>query len=148
MERLRSDFGNWSAYVDTAPPVLLIRVTPQFEEGFWTRVARGAASTMGAAIPPIKRLKPDFHRMRVLCGQTEVVPVHPLKLEHRVTDEDTLVEGLYAFAPGALNPDCATVTLQISSVKDPKQADALVVPPEVIQQIWLELRNRFGPLMP
>jgi hypothetical protein len=86
--------------------------------------------------------------MRVLCGQTEVVPVHPLKLEHRVTDEDTLVEGLYAFAPGALNPDCATVTLQISSVKDPKQADALVVPPEVIQQIWLELRNRFGPLMP
>jgi hypothetical protein len=37
------DFGNWSEYLEDFPPVLLVRVTPKFVEGFWTTVARGAA---------------------------------------------------------------------------------------------------------
>lgn len=135
-ERLLTDFSNWSEYVAATPPVLLIRVTPKLVEGFWTKVARGAASTQGMSIPPIKSLKPDFARMHVFCGEAEIVPVHPFKLEHRVSDKDTLVEGLYAFDPGALAPTCASVKLQLYSEKDPQRADTLVVDAKVIQQIW------------
>jgi hypothetical protein len=133
---LPSDFSNWSEYVEATPPVLLIRVTPKLAEGFWTKVARGAAMTQGVSIPPIKRLKPDFASMRALCGDTEIVPVHPFKLEHRLTDTDTLVEGLYAFDPGALTPACTTVTLQLFSVKDPRKADSLAVDAKTIQRVW------------
>jgi len=138
-ERLLTDFSNWSDYVAATPPVLLIRVTPKLVEGFWTKVARGAAMTQGMAIPPIKRLKPDFARMRALCGEVEVTPVHPFTLEHSVSDTDTLVEGLYAFEPGALTPACATVTLELYSEKDPRKADRLAIDPAVIQQIWRDL---------
>lgn len=139
MERLLTDFSNWSEYVAATPPVLLIRVTPKLVEGFWTKVARGAAMTQGMSIPPIKRLKPDFATMRALCGDAEIVPVHPFKLEHWLSDKDTLVEGLYAFDPGALSPACATVTLQLFSEKEPRKADTVVVDPKLIQQIWQDL---------
>ena len=141
-ERLLTDFSNWSEYVAATPPVLLIRVTPKLVEGFWTKVARGAASTQGMAIPPIKSLKPDFARMRVFCGEAEIVPVHPFKLEHRLSDKDTLVEGLYAFDPGALAPECAGVRLQLYSEKEPQKADTLTIDAKVIQAIW----NDFAPI--
>ncbi len=99
-----ADFSNWSRYVEDTPPVLLIRVTPKLAEGFWTKVARGAAMTQGVSLPSMKRPKSDFARMRALCGDAEVVAVHPFKLEHRLSDKDTMVEGLYAFDPAALSP--------------------------------------------
>lgn len=135
-ERLLTDFSNWSEYVAATPPVLLIRVTPKLVEGFWTKVARGAAMTQGMSIPPIKRLKPDFARMRAFCGDAEIMPVHPFNLEHRLSDKDTLVEGLYAFDPGALAPPCATVKLQLYSAKEPQKADTVVVDAKIVQQIW------------
>jgi len=130
------DFGHWSEYVRTTPPVLLIRVTPKFAEGFWTKVARGVAMTQGVAIPSIKRPKSNFARMRTLCGDVEVVPVHPFRLEHSLPDKGMLVEGLYAFGPSALSPECATVTLQLFSEKDPNKADTLVVDAKTIMYIW------------
>lgn len=129
-------FGNWSRYVEEVPPVLLIRVTPRFVESFWARVARGAVMTQGVSLPPLKRPKSNFERMRAMCGDAEVVPVHPFTLEHRLTDKDTIVEGLYAFDPEALTPTCKTVTLQVFSEKEPRNADTLVVDAKVIQQIW------------
>ncbi len=66
------NFSNWSGYVADVPPVLLIRVTPRLVEGFWTKVARGAASTQGMSLPPIKRFKPGFARLRAFCGDAEV----------------------------------------------------------------------------
>ena len=140
-ERLLTDFGNWSEYVAATPPVLLIRVTPKLVEGFWTKVARGAAMTQGMSIPPIKRLKPDFGRMRAFCGDAEIVPVHPFNLEHRLSDNDTLVEGLYAFDPGALAPACATVRLQLYSAKEPQKADTLVVAATIVQKIWQDFAS-------
>ena len=105
------DFGNWSEYVADFPPVLLVRVTPKLVEGFWTTVARGAARTQGVALPPIKRFKSGFSRMRAFCGDAEVTPIHPFKLEQRVSESDAIYEGLYVFDPGALGPQCATVKL-------------------------------------
>jgi S1-C subfamily serine protease len=130
------DFSNWSEYVGDFPPVLLIRVTPKLVEGFWTTIARGAARTQGVSIPPIKRFKSGFSRLRTFCGGAEVTPIHPFKLEHRVSESDAIYEGLYVFDPGALGPACGTVKLVLYSEKAPRKGDTRIVDPGVVQQIW------------
>jgi S1-C subfamily serine protease len=130
------DFANWSEYVWDFPPVLLVRATPKFEEGFWTRVGRAAASTQGIALPPIKRFKSGFSRLRAFCGDAEVTPIHPFKLERRVSETDAIYEGLYVFDPGALGPQCGTVKLVLYSEKELEKGDSKVVDPKVVQQIW------------
>ena len=130
------EFSNWSDYVGDFPPVLLIRVTPKLVEGFWTTVARGAAMTQGVALPPIKRYKSGFARMRAFCGDTEVTPIHPFRLEQRVSETDAIYEGLYVFDPGAFGPHCGTVKLVLYSEKEPDKGDTRVVDASLIQQIW------------
>ena len=130
------DFANWSEYVWDFPPVLLIRATPKFEEGFWTKVGRAAAQTQGIAIPSIKRFKSGFSRMRAYCGESEVTPIHPFQLERRVSETDSIYEGLYVFDPGALGPHCASVKLVLFTEKEPDKADPKVVDAKVIEQIW------------
>lgn len=139
--RALSDFANWSAYVTDAPPLLMIRVTPRLVEGFWTTVARGAAYTQGVALPAMKHFKPGFSRMRVSCGNTEVTPIHPFRLEQRVSDTDAIYEGLYVFDPAAIGPQCSTVTLVLYSEKEPEKGETRVVDPKVIQQVWQDFAS-------
>jgi len=129
------DFGNWSEYVDDYPPVLLVRITPKMVEGFWTTMARGAAQTQGVAIPAMKHFASGFLRMRAMCGDAEVMPIHPFKVEHRVSATDSVYEGLYVFDPGAFGPQCATVKLVLYAEKEPEKADTRVVDPRLLQQI-------------
>ena len=129
------DFSNWSDYLRDFPPLLLVRVTPKLVEGFWTTVARGAARTQGIAVPPLKRIKSGFSRLRAFCGDVEVAPVHPFKLQHRVSDDD-IFEGLYVFDPGALGPHCGPVKLTLYSEKEPQKGDTRVVDAGIVQQIW------------
>jgi S1-C subfamily serine protease len=130
------NFGNWSDYVADIPPVLFVRVTPKMTEGFWAKVARGAAYTQGMALPALKRLKSGFERLQAFCGRTEVTPIHPFKLELRVSETDAVYEGLYAFDPAALGPGCSTVTLVLYSEKEPAKADTRIVDAMILQQIW------------
>jgi S1-C subfamily serine protease len=130
------EFGNWSQYVADFPPVLLVRVTPKLVEGFWTKVARGAAQTQGVALPPLKHFKSGFSRMRAFCGDAEVTPIHPFKIEQRVSESDAIYEGLYVFEPSALEPGCATIKLVLYSEKEPEKGDTVVVDARVVQQLW------------
>ena len=134
--RLVTDFSNWSEYVADLPPVLMIRVTPKLVEGFWARIARGAAYTQGVALPAMKRLKSGFSRMRVFCGAAEITPIHPLVLELEVSDAETIAEGLYVFDPGALSPTCGNVRLSLYSQQDPAKADSRAIEARIIQQSW------------
>jgi S1-C subfamily serine protease len=130
------DFANWSEYVADLPPVLLIRVTPKLVENFWTTVARGAARTQGVSLPPIKRVKSGFSRMRAFCGDAEITPIHPFKLEQRVSENDAVYEGLYVFDPGAIGSHCGAARLVLVSDKQPEKGDTLILDPKVLQQIW------------
>ncbi len=134
--RLATDFEDWSDYVDAAPPLLFVRVTPRRVESFWTKVARGAASTQGAQIPPIKRLRPGFSRMRLVCGGHEVTPIHPFRIQARVSETDAIEEGFYAFDPGAIGPDCGTVSIVLSSVKEPDKTETRSVDPAIVRRVW------------
>jgi hypothetical protein len=130
------EFSNWADYVGDYPPVLLVRVTPKMAERFWTTVGRVAAMTQGVALPPIKRFRSGFSRLRAFCGDAEVTPIHPFKLERRVSETDAIYEGLYAYDPDALGPQCKGVTLMMYSDKAPDKADTRVVEPAVVQQVW------------
>jgi S1-C subfamily serine protease len=130
------DFGNWTQYVGDSPPVLLVRVTPKLVEGFWTKVARGAAQTQGVALPPMKHVKSSFSRMRAFCGDAEVTPIHPFKIEQRVSESDAIYEGLYVFDPEALRPACGTVKLVLYSEKETEKGDTVVVDATVVERIW------------
>ena len=135
------DFSNWSEYVADFRPVLLIRVTPRLVESFWATVARGAAMTQGASLPPIKHFKSGFSRMRAFCGDAEVTPIHPFRLERRVAETDAIYEGLYVFDPGALGPHCGAVKLVLYSEKEPEKGDTRLVDPNVIQRIWQDFAS-------
>jgi hypothetical protein len=130
-----TDFGDWSDYFADDPPVLVIRVTPKLAEGFWTTFARGAAYTQGVALPPIKHFKPGFSRLRALCGDVEVTPIHPFILTQRVSETDAIHEGLYIYDPQALGPNCKSVKLVMYSEKEPEKPDTRVVDPQIIERI-------------
>jgi hypothetical protein len=129
-------FGNWSDYVADIPQVLFVRVTPKMSESFWAKMARGAAYTQGMALPPIKRLRSGFARLQAFCGRTEVTPIHPFKLELRVSETDATYEGLYAFDPAALGPECPSVALALYSEAEPEKGETRVVDPSILRQIW------------
>jgi hypothetical protein len=128
------EFGNWSEYLVEYPRALLVRVTPKMAEGLWAKVARGAASTQGVSLPAMKRAKAGFLRMQVFCGDTEVAPIHPFIVEHRVSQTEAIYEGLYVFDPAALGA-CGSVKLTVYSESEPDKGDARVVDQKVLQQI-------------
>ena len=137
-------FANWSDYVATIPSVLLIRVSPKFEEDFWAKVARGAASTQGVAIPPIKRFKSAFSRLQAFCGDKELTPIHAFIIEQPVEaaldkrgdEKKTINEGLYAFDPAVLEPSCMSVKLMLYPDKEGEKPETVIVDAKVMQQIW------------
>jgi S1-C subfamily serine protease len=130
------DFGGWSEYVSEAPPVVLVRVTPKFGENFWTTVARGAAQTQGVAIPAIKRPKAAFGGLRLTCGDKEVAPVHPFRIEHRLDDTASIDEGLYAFEASAFSPQCGSVKITVFSDKPQDKGDTRTLDAKIVQQVW------------
>jgi hypothetical protein len=88
------------------------------------------------ALPPLKRVRSGFLRMRALCGDVEVMPIHPFTLEQRLSDTQTIDEGLYVFDPGALAPSCASVKLVLYSAKEPGKPETRAVDAKIVQQIW------------
>ena len=92
--------------------------------------------TQGVSLPPIKRFKPGFGRPQAFCGEAEVTPVHPFKLEQRVSETDAVYEGLYVFDPDALGPACGTVRLVLYSEKDPQKGETRPVDATVLRRIW------------
>jgi hypothetical protein len=135
VQRPVMDFGSWSEYLADYPRALLVRVTPRMAEGLWAKVARGAAMTQGMALPAMKRLKSGFLRMRAFCGTTEVTPIHPFIVEHRISETRVIDEGLYVFDPSELGTTCSAVKLTLYSEDAPEKGDTRVVDQKVVEQI-------------
>jgi len=136
-----TEFGAWSDYFSSLPPVLIVRVTPKMVEGFWKRLGREAARTQGADLPPFKDFKGSFLQMRATCAGVEVTPIHPFVLEHAVSEKNVIREGLYVFDPDAFGPQCGTVTLSLYSEAQPQRADPLTPTRAILDKIW----NDFAP---
>jgi hypothetical protein len=135
VQRRVMDFGTWSDYFAEYPRALVVRVTPKMAEGLWAKVGRAAAMTQGVSLPPMKRSKAGFFRMRAFCGDLEVTPIHPFVVEHRVSETEAVGEGLYVFDPATLGPACGAVKLTVHSENEPQKGDTRVVDEKVVQQI-------------
>jgi hypothetical protein len=131
-----NDFGNWTEYVANAPPVLLVRITPQFEESLWKTIARGAASTQGVALPPLKSFSANFSRMRAYCDNKEVAPIQPLIIERRVAEKASIREGLYVYSLDSFS-SCAAVRFDLFSEKSGDKADTRAIDAKLFAQFGL-----------
>lgn len=132
---VRTNFGSWSEYARDVERVIFVRVSPQFEEGVWKMLARGAAATQGVQLPPLKSFTANFLRLRALCGDAEVTPIHPFIIEHEVPDRGPVREGLYVFEAGAFGPHCSSIKISMFSEKDPQQGDTKVIDPKLFEQL-------------
>jgi S1-C subfamily serine protease len=121
------EFGDWSEYFADAPPVLIVRVSPKLVEGFWKRLAREAARTQGAELPPFRDFSSSFLRLAAMCGGEAIAPIHPFVLEHQLPDKRVIREGLYVFDPAAFAPECGSVTLSLFAEKTPQRAQTLSI---------------------
>lgn len=135
MTSTRSYFGYWSSYVDKAPQVLLVRVSPQFEESFWRMLARGAASTQGVSLPPMPSFSAAFGRLRALCGEVEIAPIQRLRVDIPIDDRSPLREAVYVFARSDFGPHCGTVRFELFSEKSPDRGDMRTIDPAIFSKL-------------
>jgi hypothetical protein len=142
VQRPVMDFGSWSDYLAEYPRALVVRVTPKIAEGLWTKVGRTAAMTQGVSLPPMKRAKAGFLRMRAFCGDVEVPPIHPFVVEHRASETEAINEGLYVFDPAVFGPPCSVVKLTVDSENERQKGDTRLVDEKVLQ----EIARDFAPL--
>ena len=131
----RTFFGSWTPYLSNAPQVLLVRVSPQFEESFWKMLARGAARTQGVALPPLASFSANFLRMRAYCGGAEVTPIHRFIVEMPVEGRTPVREGLYVYALTDFGVHCPSVRVELFSEKSPNKADSRTIDPKLFTQI-------------
>jgi hypothetical protein len=131
----RNYFGNWSAYVANAPEVLLVRISPQFEESIWKTIARGAASTQGMSLPPMPSFSARFGRMRAFCGAAEVMPIRRLQIEIPVQKNEPIRDGVYVFALTDFGPHCGTVRFELFSEKSPNRGDVRSIDPTLFAKL-------------
>jgi S1-C subfamily serine protease len=134
----------WAEYVGEYEPVLLIQASPRLKETFWSAFSRGMAASGGAYYTGSAkmRFKTDFYKMKLLCGNQEIRPLFPGKVE-RVIDErnafvnitDATFDGLYKYPADAVTAKCGTVTLQLFSEKDPTQPKVKVLDQKTINAV-------------
>lgn len=131
----RTFFGSWTSYVSNAPRVLLVRVSPQFEESFWKMLARGAARTQGVALPPLASFNANFLRMRAYCGSAEVTPIHRFIIQMPIEGRKPVREGLYVYGLTDFGSHCPSVRVELFSEKSPNKADSRTIDPKLFTQI-------------
>jgi len=148
----------WEGYLGEYEPVLLIQASPRLKETFMSAFARGMAASGGRYYggPARMHFKTDFYKMKLLCGNQEVQPLFPGKIQ-RVVDErnafvnvtDATFDGLYKYSANAITASCGTVTLQLFSEKDPAQPKVKVLDQKTVGAVITDftpyLSQHLGP---
>ena len=82
--------------------------------------------------------------MRLYCGDAEVTPIHPFRIEQRTADHNVIYEGLYVFDRGSVGPLCGTVKLVLVSDTAPDKPDTRTIDAKILQQV----QQDFAPYRP
>lgn len=129
-------FGNWADYAGKNKPILIIRAEPTFEFSQWelSMLKRNMALSKGLPVRANLRISTDFYRMRLMCGETEVQPIHPGKIFYLTNDENQFVNlsdanyvGLYFYPAESIKSDCGKLRLELFSVKEPNKPKVKVL---------------------
>lgn len=146
------DLRGWAEYAGEYKAVLLIQAAPELRETFGSALARGLATSGGGYGGPAHlKYRTDFYRMRLLCGQTEVEPIHPGKAatvmsEHNafVNVTDATYVGIYSYPAGAIQSSCGQVVLELYSEKDPDKPVRKVLDARTIERITSDFQPYFA----
>jgi hypothetical protein len=118
---------------------------PKAKEGFWGGMGRAAAASSGVHIPPNLKFKTDFYRMRLMCGEKEIVPIHPGKIaaafalrSASVNFNDSAAFGVYTYPPDAISPSCGQQRLEIFPSKNSTQPVVRVLDPKTVERVWID----------
>jgi S1-C subfamily serine protease len=135
MFRPLDDLKDWAEYVGSYRPVIFIQASPKLGETVMS-VLRGYAA------PATMKFKTDFHRMRLLCGEKEIQPIHPGKIPNVVSVHnaflnvtDATYQGFYSYPYDAISSECGTVTLELYSEKEPDKAVSKILGPKTIARV-------------
>jgi hypothetical protein len=121
-------FKGWREYVGDYKPVIIIDADPKMGESFWGAFGRGFAAAYGIHTQANIRFKTDFYKMKLFCGDREIMPIHPGKIPYFMNEntyfiraKDATYEGLYSYPAGAISGGCGEVKLQLFSEREPEK---------------------------
>jgi len=142
------EFQGWREYVGEYKPVIMLRATPNMGESFWGAFGRGFAAYYGIHTQANYRFKTDFYRMKLFCGEREVMPIQPGKVAHVISEsnyfiraQDATYEGLYTYPADAISNSCGKVRLEIYSERNPEKANTKTLSEKTVVRI----ENDFAP---
>jgi S1-C subfamily serine protease len=125
-------------------PVIEIMVLPKVKEGFWAGMNRSMAAQQGILLPAKLRFKTDFYKMRLLCGEKEIQPIHPGKFPFggfrsgSVNFTDTAFLGSYTYLPESIAPTCGKMSLEIYAGKNSQIPTLRPFDDATIQRVWAD----------
>lgn len=147
-------FKGWREYVGDYKPVLMIDADPKMGESFWGAFGRGLAASYGIHTQANIRFKTDFYKMKLFCGDKEVMPIHPGKVEYLLNQsnyfiraQDATYEGLYTYPAAAITSACGEVRLEIFSERNPEKPSTKKLSDKTIARIEEDFApyfQRFG----
>jgi len=140
------DLKNWAEYLGEYKSVVIIRATPKLHEtggSVFRRSLIAGLSQGGYGGAATMRFKTDFYKMRLQCGDKEVVPIQPGKIAHVldvhnlfVNATDATYEGLYTYPPDSISPSCGQVSLEMYSEKNPESATKKILDEKTVAKVW------------
>jgi hypothetical protein len=141
------DLHGWAEYTGEFKPVLLVQAAPQLRETLVSVVGRQLIPETQLFTSPRMKFRTDFYRMKLLCGDKEVEPIHPGKAATVVNTHNAFVNvtdatyvGIYSYPPDAISAVCGKVTLQIFSERDPGKPESKVLDQKSVERVWSDFR--------
>lgn len=134
------DLKNWGEYVGEYKSVITVRALPKVKETAGSMFRRGLIAGKATV-----RFKTDFSRMKLKCGEKEVQPIHPGRVQI-VFDEtagvnftDESYAGMYSYPPDAISPSCGQISLELYSEKDPSTpAVVKILEANTVSRVWTD----------
>jgi S1-C subfamily serine protease len=131
---------NWEKTAEEFKPVIKVLASPKLRETGKSIFLRALTNNVAAAKV---RFKTDFYRMRLLCGDKEIQPIHPGKIATRVNVQNRFVnatdatyEGFYTYPFDAVSPSCGKVVLELYQEKGSTQPTVKVFEEKTVTQVW------------
>lgn len=133
---------DWESETGAHKAVFGIYVFPKVKEGFLSSFGRSVAAPYA---PAKLKFKTDFYKMRLLCGDKVVQPIHPGRIPKVVSVRNAAVRindstyfGVYRYPPDAVAPDCGKVKLEIYSSKGGAQPVVKVFDSKTVEHVWAD----------
>ncbi|HSL54629.1 MAG TPA: hypothetical protein VK868_09560, partial [Pyrinomonadaceae bacterium] len=132
----------WREYVGEYKPVIIIDADPKMGESFWGSFGRSFAAAYGIHTQANIRFKTDFYKMKLFCGDREIMPIHPGKIPYFMNEsnyfiraKDATYEGLYSYPEGAISSTCGEVRLEVFSERNPEKPSVKKLSDKTIARI-------------